>query len=154
MSETLAQHRENPACASCHATFDHFGLVFEGYGPVGEQRDVDFGGRPVETAAEFPDGSDRAGLEGLRDYLRAERQDDFVDNIARRLAIYALGRGLMPSDETLVQDMKSTVEANDYRFSSLVETVVTSPQFLMKRVREDALASSETSSAGNPGIEP
>jgi hypothetical protein len=78
------------------------------------------------------------GLQGLRDYLRAERQGDFADNVSRRLLTYALGRGLLLSDNLLLGEMKSALVADEYRFSSLVETIVTSPQFLMKRVSDGA----------------
>jgi hypothetical protein len=83
LRETLAQHRANPACASCHAKFDSFGLVFEGYGPVGETRDRDLAGRRVETGATFPDGSSGAGLGGLRAFMRARGQAEFVDTLCR-----------------------------------------------------------------------
>src|SRR5439155_11672391 len=46
LREMLVKHRENPSCAACHAKFDSFGLVFEGYGPVGERRSKDLAGRP------------------------------------------------------------------------------------------------------------
>src|SRR4029453_17572765 len=39
LRDVLAQHRQNPACASCHARFDSFGLAFEDYGPLGQRRD-------------------------------------------------------------------------------------------------------------------
>ncbi len=91
LREMLAKHRENPSCASCHARFDSFGLVFEGYGPIGERRSKDLAGRPVETQAVFPGGSQGAGLEGLQDYIRAHRQKDFLDNLSRKLLAYALG---------------------------------------------------------------
>ena len=42
--------------------------------------------------------------EAYQEYLRAERQDDFVDNISRRLLTYALGRALVLSDNLLVAD--------------------------------------------------
>ena len=71
----LAKHRENPVCASCHARFDSFGLAFEGYGPVGEARTKDLAGRPVDTRAVFPGGSQGAGLEGVQTYIREHRQD-------------------------------------------------------------------------------
>ena len=32
-------------------------MLFEGYGAVGERREKDFGGKPVDTRAVFPDGS-------------------------------------------------------------------------------------------------
>ena len=66
LRETLARHRADKSCAGCHARFDSFGLVFEGYGPVGERRDQDLGGRPSTPRATFPGGSEGAGLDGLR----------------------------------------------------------------------------------------
>src|SRR5205823_7548549 len=97
LPQVLARHRDDRACAGCHRRFDAVGVVFEGFGPVGERRTKDLGGRPVQTVATFPDGTDRAGLAGLRDYLRDRRQDDFVDNLCKKLLVYALGRSLLLS---------------------------------------------------------
>ena len=133
LRETLAQHRANPACSSCHAKFDSFGLAFEGYGPVGETRDRDLAGRPVETGATFPDGSAGAGLDGLRAFMRARGQNQFVDNLCRELLVYALGRSLLRSDEPLVADMRKHLSAGGFKFGLLVQDIVTSRQFLMKR---------------------
>jgi mono/diheme cytochrome c family protein len=134
LREVMARHRENRACAGCHARFDPFGLAFEGYGPVGEVRTVDLGGRPVDTRVAFLAGSDEGqGLEGLRDHLRAHRQDDFVDNLCRKLLSYALGRGLILSDETTVETLRARLDARGHRMSTLVESIVTSPQFLTRR---------------------
>jgi hypothetical protein len=133
LRETLAQHRANPACSSCHAKFDSFGLAFEGYGPVGETRDRDLAGRPVETGATFPDGSSGAGLDGLRAFMRARGQGQFVDNLSRELLVYALGRSLLRSDEPLLADMRKHLSSGGYRFGLLVQDIVTSRQFLMKR---------------------
>lgn len=139
LREALAQHRSDPSCAACHARFDSFGLVFEGYGPVGERRDVDLGGRPVDASAEFPGGYEGAGLDHLRSYLREHRQQDFVDNLCRKLLAYALGRSLILSDESTIEEMQQHLAANGYRFSGLIESIVACPQFRTKRGR-DALA--------------
>jgi hypothetical protein len=133
LRETMAKHRENPVCASCHAKFDSFGLVFEGYGAIGEQRVKDFAGHPVQTDADFPGGENGAGLEGLRTYLRAHRESEFIDNLTSKLLAYALGRTLISSDGPLLDEMKAKLAANGYRFDALVETIVTSPQFRTKR---------------------
>jgi hypothetical protein len=137
LRETLARHREDKSCAGCHVRFDSLGLVFEGYGPVGELRVKDFGGRPVDNRATFPGGSEGAGLDGLRNYLREHRQEEFLDNLCRKLLVYALGRSLLLSDDATLQDMRAKLAANGYRFSSLVESIVTSPQFLTKRSHDD-----------------
>jgi hypothetical protein len=133
LRELLAKHRENPSCASCHARFDSLGLVFEGYGPIGERRSRDLAGRPVDSRAVFPGGSEGAGLEGLQDYIRAHRQKDFLDNLSRKLLAYALGRSLQLSDEPAIEMMQTTLAANGYRFTPLVEAIVRSPQFLNRR---------------------
>jgi hypothetical protein len=133
LRETLAKHRENKSCATCHERFDSVGLVFEGYGPIGERREKDLGGRPVETSAAFPGGPTGSGLAGLKDYLREHRQEEFLDNLCRKLLSYALGRTLLPSDDRTVDTMRSRLAAEDYRFSSLIMTIVTSPQFVTKR---------------------
>ena len=133
LRETLAKHRENQVCAGCHARFDSFGLVFEGYGAIGEKRSKDFGGRPVDTRAEFPGGTTAAGLSGLRDYIRSHRQRDFVDTLSGKILSYGLSRSLIISDDPLLAAMKDKLAAEHYRFGTLIETIVTSPQFLNKR---------------------
>jgi len=136
LREVLARHRESKSCAACHRRFDAIGLVFEAYGPVGQRRTVDLGGRPVNTLAEFPDGSEGEGLEGLKSYLLAARQADFVDNLCRKLLAYALGRSLRLSDDLTLDLMKERLAAQEYRITGLIETVVTSPQFTHKRGRD------------------
>jgi uncharacterized protein DUF1588/uncharacterized protein DUF1585 len=133
LRDALARHRADPSCAACHDKFDSLGLVFEGFGPVGELRDKDLGGKPVDTRAAFPGGAEGAGLSGLRAYLRERRQDDFLDNLCRKLLASALNRTLLLSDEETVRRMKQDLAKNDFRFGSLVETIVTSPQFRSKR---------------------
>ena len=56
-----------------------------------------------------------------------------MDNLSRKLLAYALNRSLQLSDESIVERMDAKLAANEYRFDSLVETIVTSPQFLNKR---------------------
>jgi hypothetical protein len=137
LPQLLARHRANKACAGCHQRFDSLGLAFEGYGPIGEQRALDLGGRPVEAKATFPDGSEGTGLDALRRYLCKRRQEEFVDNLCRKLLAYALGRSLALSDRTTLEKMRVQLAADGYRFDSLMETIVTSPQFLNKRGRND-----------------
>jgi mono/diheme cytochrome c family protein len=136
LAQLLAKHRENKSCAVCHARFDSLGLVFEGFGPVGERRDKDLSGHTVETKAIFPGGSEGSGVDGLRIYLREHRQQDFVDNLCRKLLAYALGRTLLLSDKQTLENMKQKLAADGYRFENLALTIVTSRQFLNKRGRE------------------
>ncbi len=137
LPQVLARHRDNKSCAACHRRFDAIGLVFEEFGPIGERRTKDLGGRPVQTAATFPDQMERNGLTGLRAYLHDKRQDEFVDNLCRKMFSYALGRSLLASDKKALDEMRTRLTADGYRFGSLVEAIVVSPQFLNKRGRDD-----------------
>ena len=137
LREQLMRHRQDKNCAACHDRFDAIGLAFEGYGPVGERRDVDLGGRPVDTRAIFPGGVKGAGLDGLKAYLRNHRQDEFVESLCRKLFSYALGRTLILSDDAAIQIMETRLRSDGYRIHGLIEAIVTSPQFLTKRGRVD-----------------
>jgi hypothetical protein len=132
LRQALEQHRANPACAGCHARFDSYGLVFEGYGPIGEARSTDLGGKPVDARAPFS-GGERSGVAGLQEFLRQQRQTDFVRNLDRKLLSYGLGRSLQPSDDPLLLQMQQRLAAGGYRFGTLVEAIVTSPQFRNRR---------------------
>lgn len=135
LREMLAKHREDVSCASCHERIDSIGLVFEGFGPVGEVRTKDFAGNAVDTHAIFPNGSEGRGVEGLRRYIHEHREEQFTENLSRKLLTYALGRSPIISDDALISEMKAKLAGDGYRFGNLVEAIVTSPQFLTKRSR-------------------
>ena len=90
--DMLARHRAIPFCAACHQRFDSFGLAYEGYGPIGDVRTKDLAGRPVDTAVVYPGGFNGTGFEGLRDFIRDHRQDQFINNLCRKLLSYSLNR--------------------------------------------------------------
>lgn len=133
LREALARHRDNSSCAGCHARFDSIGLAFEGFGPIGERREKDLGGRPISATARFPDGPEGTGVEDLQAYLRKHRQQEFVDNLCRKLLSYSLGRSLILSDEILIREMRSSLQSRNHRFGSLIETIITSSQFMNRR---------------------
>ena len=139
LRETLARHREHRSCSGCHSRIDSFGLVFEGFGPVGERREVDLGGHPVDASATFPDGQHGTGLSDLRKYLHERRESEFIENLARKLLAYGLGRSLILSDDLLLSEMQTKLATEDNRFGCLVESLVSSPQFLMKRGTSDRI---------------
>jgi Protein of unknown function (DUF1592)/Protein of unknown function (DUF1588)/Protein of unknown function (DUF1587)/Protein of unknown function (DUF1595)/Protein of unknown function (DUF1585) len=132
--DMLAKHRSIPFCAACHQRFDSFGLAYEGYGPIGDVRTKDMAGRPVDTAVTYPGGINGVGFEGLRDFIRDHRQDQFINNLCRKLLSYSLNRTLQLSDEELVDTMQTNLAKQGYGFDSLVETIVLSPQFRNKRI--------------------
>jgi hypothetical protein len=95
------------------------------------------GAHTVQTEAAFPDRKERKGLQGLRAYLREKRQGDFIDNLCQKLFSYALGRGMLVSDRKTLDDMRAKRATDGCAFGSLVESIITSPQFLNKRGSAD-----------------
>jgi hypothetical protein len=130
--ERLEQHRQNAVCASCHATIDPLGFALENFDALGAWRSVDEGGKPVDASGVMPSGARVDGLTGLRTFL-VTRREQFVGTVTEKLLAYALGRGLEHFDQPTVRRIVSDAEARDYRWSSLVEGIVKSPAFLMRR---------------------
>src|SRR5262245_37986019 len=147
--ELLARHREIAACASCHSRFDSFGLAFETYGPIGERRTKDLAGRPVDARATFPGGGQGDDIDGLQSYIRANREKDFLNNLCEKTLAYALGRSLIISDEPLLETMQAKLAESGYRMSALIETIVTSPQFLNRRSPENSQPQVTQQKGGN-----
>ena len=140
LRQMLEQHRANPSCAACHARFDSFGLAFEKFDPVGRRRTHDLAGRTVDARANFPGGNEGEGLQGIRQYIRAHREDDFLRGFSSKLLAYALGRSLALSDDLVIQDVVRKLGGDGCCFETIIESIVTSRQFLSKRGREQLTA--------------
>jgi hypothetical protein len=134
--QLVEKHSGDPKCAGCHVRIDPYGFALEGFDAIGRRREKDLGERPIETHARVLDGTPLDGLDGLRQYLVTQRRDAVVRQFCRKLLGYALGRGVQLSDGPLLQELSSTLRAQDYRFSSAVETIVRSRQFREIRGKE------------------
>jgi mono/diheme cytochrome c family protein len=128
--QRLAQHRANPACASCHKLMDPVGFSLENYDAVGRWRSLD-DGRPVDASGGMPDGSTFEGVDGLEAGLLA-RPEMFVHTLAEKLLTFALGRGVDYYDGPAVREVVRKARAADFRTSDLVVAVVTSTPFRMR----------------------
>ena len=127
----LEQHRKNPACASCHARMDPLGFALENFDAIGAWRSTE-NGAPLDASGALIDGAKIDGFTGLKQLL-ANRQDDFAATIAEKLMIYALGRGLSPSETPNVRAITRQAAPDGYRWSSLILGVVNSVPFQYRR---------------------
>jgi hypothetical protein len=134
MRARMEQHRENPVCASCHKVMDPLGLALENFDAVGAWRTED-SGQPVDTSGQLPDGTKLDGVIGLRETL-LKQPDVLVSTVAEKLLTYALGRGLEPEDMPAVRAIVRQSEKDGYRFTSLIEGVVKSTPFRMRKAEE------------------
>lgn len=134
--ELVERHSQDPRCAGCHSRIDPYGFALEGYDAIGRARREDLGGRAILTSVKTADGSAFDGLEGLRHYLLTERRDSFVRQFARKLLGYALGRGVLLSDEPLIREIQTRIGNGDGPVSAAIETIVRSRQFTEIRGRD------------------
>lgn len=138
--ELLALHTQSQTCARCHRRFDALGLAMEGFDPVGKARGKDLAGRPVDNVVRLPSGDEARGVPEFLQYLRRARNDDFIRTLCRKFLGYALARSLELSDHELLETLERDLREHDYRFATLFETVVCSPQFRNQRCRDFTLA--------------
>ena len=131
MREQLEQHRKNAICASCHTRMDPLGFGLENFDAIGAWRTKD-GQFPIDASGTLPDGRSFDGPPGLESILKAQ-PDAFTECLARKLLIYALGRGLEPDDDPAVKQIVKNVAADNYRFSSLILEIVKSEPFQNQR---------------------
>jgi mono/diheme cytochrome c family protein len=129
--ERLAQHRRDPACASCHAVIDPLGFALENFDAIGGWRTVDESGQAVDASGAATSGAKVEGLAGLRALLLDE-PDQFPRTVTEKLLAYGLGRRLAYGDRPAVRKIVRDAAAHDYRWSSLVLGIVESPVFLMR----------------------
>jgi mono/diheme cytochrome c family protein len=132
--EMIAKHRANPVCASCHAVMDPLGLALENFDATGMWRDRDrYAGAAIDASGVLPDGTPINGPDDLRKAL-LRRPEQFAQTFTEGLLTYATGRKLEYYDMPTVRRIVRGAAADDYRFSTLVQGVVRSDQFRMRRV--------------------
>jgi hypothetical protein len=134
MRDRMVQHRENPACASCHAIMDPLGLALENLNGIGQARTLSESSEPIDASGMLPDGTRFAGPAGLRQALLT-RSDQVMTTLTEKLLIYALGRGVEYYDQPTVRSIVRQAAATEYRFSSLILGIVESAPFQMRRAR-------------------
>jgi hypothetical protein len=140
--ERLSEHRKNPACASCHVRMDPLGFALENFDATGTWRMVEKNGpadltpQPIDPSAQLPDGTKFTGVAGLRQIL-LERSDQFLYTMTEKLLTFALGRGADWYDAPAIREAVRAAQKDDYRFSTLVNSIVSSRPFQL-RMSQDA----------------
>jgi hypothetical protein len=141
LRERMVQHRADPLCSSCHAQMDPIGFSLENFDGIGAWRDKD-GGFPIDASGQLPGREQFVGPDGLARLLAGKRREQFLRCVAEKMLTYALGRGLEYYDRCAIDRIVSQMEKRGDRFSALVEAVVTSTPFQMRRGEGDPHAAS------------
>ena len=124
--ERLAIHRENPACAGCHALMDPIGLGFERFDAIGQTRTEELPGYPVDDVGDL-DGVPFTGVRELGEMLAHDPRVGpcFVTQLYR----FATGHLEHPAERIGIEELAAGFAADGYRVRELVLRLVTSDAF-------------------------
>ena len=151
--ELLAQHREDPSCATCHKKIDPPGFALESFDVMGRWRD---NYRSLNEGSERIEGVGRSGNEFVH-YLAKEVDDsgkmaegesfknilDFKQlllrdeeaiarNLTEQLLVYATGAPVRFADRDEVAAILEKSRASQFGVRTLIHEIVQSPLFLHK----------------------
>ncbi len=141
LRQQLEAHRANEGCMSCHLVMDAIGFGLENYDPVGRWRTEDRG-VPLDTSGTLPGGRSFETPAQLRGILVETERDAFCRTLAKKLLTYALGRGVDRRDNPAIDAILRDLKASGYRFSALIDGIVTSTPFLRRAGDQRPAASS------------
>jgi len=128
LKERIADHRDKPACISCHSRIDPWGIAFENYDALGIFRtrikDV-----PVDSTSELFNKQTLAGMDGLKRYLLTDRQDQFARAMVHKMTAYALGRPISFGDRADIDTLTAQFRTQNDRLGDLVHLIIGSESF-------------------------
>ena len=128
LKEQLANHRNQAACMSCHAKIDPWGIAFENFDALGRWRNQ-IEGQPVDATSRLFNDQQLDGMDGLKKFILANRQDQFVRALTYKLSAYAVGRPLTFADHASVDRIVAGVRQRNDGLADLIRLIVTSDLF-------------------------
>ena len=129
--ERMELHRADTVCSGCHKVMDPIGFSLENFDAIGRWRTTD-DGAAIDPSGTLFEGTRVTGPAGLRAML-ASRPEVFVGVMTEKLMTYALGRGLEYYDIPAIRKIVGDSKARGFRFSDLINGIVNSPAFQMKK---------------------
>ena len=145
LRETLAAHRKNPLCASCHDQMDPLGLALENFNAMGMWRTEEFD-QPIVVSGKLVTGESFANVRELKEILVKDHAEDFYRTLTEKLLTYALGRGLNYYDVETVDQIVARVEKSGGKPSALFAGIIESAPFQKTRVIPPATVGSHLKS--------
>jgi mono/diheme cytochrome c family protein len=128
LRETLAAHRANVLCASCHNRMDPLGLAMENFNALGVWRGSEFK-QPIDAAGTLLTGESFADFKQLKHILAQKHAEDFYRTLTEKMLTYAVGRGLDYYDVETVDQIVSRIEKSNGRASALLSGIIESAAF-------------------------
>ncbi len=131
LKERIEDHRNHAACLSCHAKIDPWGIAFENYDAVGSWRSQ-VKGKPVDASSLLFNKQKLDGMDGLKRFLLANRQDQFARAMVHKMMTYALGRPLKFGDRSSVDQITADLRKQGDGLATMITLIVASELFQSK----------------------
>ena len=131
LKERMEDHRSKPACISCHAKIDPWGIAFENFDAIGAWREK-IGNTSVDSSSVLFNKQELHGADGLKRFLLQNRQDQFARAMTHKMASYALGRPLTFGDRAQIDRITAELRSKGDGLSDLILLIVTSDLFQTK----------------------
>jgi hypothetical protein len=123
--DRLTAHRENPACAGCHAITDPIGLAMENYDGIGTYRSQE-NGVDIDASGTF-EGKPYTDVIDLQ--MRLHSSPSVPNCVVQRVFEYGVGRTVATSDREWLSYMDQRFAHDHYAFPALMREVATSRAF-------------------------
>jgi mono/diheme cytochrome c family protein len=148
LREQLAKHRNNAACASCHAKIDPPGFALESFDVIGGWRDYYrltnwvagakevkgkfyLQGPNVDPTGETADGKPFKNIDEFKQLLLRDK-DQIARALTERLVTYATGGVPEAADKPEIEAIVAKIRDKNYGLRTLVHEIVQSKMFQNK----------------------
>ena len=131
--QKLEKHREDKACASCHAMMDPLGFAWDNYNAIGKWRTKDNKGKPVDVKTNWR-GDQINSFNDLQKLLTGKYRRKFIKCLTEKMMIFALGRGLEIHDRIAIMKIVDKVDRPKSTFQDLIFAVIDSTPFQYRSI--------------------
>lgn len=146
LRETLAIHREDAMCASCHNRMDPLGLALENFNALGQWRAEEYK-QKIDPSGQLATGEKFSDIAELKKVLITRHKLEFYRCLTEKLLTYALGRGVEYYDVPTVDKIVADLDRNHGAFSSLLKGVIESVPFQQQRLLTNPIADANSSAS-------
>jgi hypothetical protein len=128
----MEQHRNDPACRSCHLFIDPIGLALDNFDVTGQWR-IHENGEALDTRGDYYDGTQISSPVELQRVL-VKRPIPLVRTFTANLMAYAIGRRMEYYDGPAIRKIEAETRRSNYQLQDVVLGVVKSDAFRMRRI--------------------
>ncbi|EMI15717.1 secreted protein containing DUF1592 [Rhodopirellula maiorica SM1] len=128
LKQRMEDHRNKAACMSCHVKIDPWGIAFENFDAVGKWR-TQSQGKDIDASSLLYNEQQLDGVDGVKRFLLANRQDQFARAIVEKMATFAFGRTLAFGDRAEIERITTKLRHNGDGLQTLILELVRSDLF-------------------------